>query len=179
MSKCTKMLTLLKPVRWSRFSITCLETSVSFLKSPGLCSFILNSRFGIVTLAEHTHLLCLVLTLLPTISWPLICLTPYLPPRHFQPAPPSPLSLFYFFFHQLRGRIVCSLLQCSPVYSLSTLFPVGTVYLHSFAPSFLPAFSPFQLLSLYLRYQPACVSLSTILAASSLTFLLSFFSCSH
>ena len=60
------------------------------------------------------------------------------------PAPPSPPSLSHFFFHQLRCKIVCSHLQCSSLYSLSTLFPIGIVCLHSFAPSSLPAFFLFQ-----------------------------------
>ena len=59
----------------------------------------------------------LVLTILPPVLWPLVCLTPSLPPRHFQPAPPSPLFLFHFFFHQLQCRIVCSHLQYSSLYS--------------------------------------------------------------
>ena len=103
---------------------------------------------------EHTRLLCLVSTFLPPISWPLVCLTSSSPSRHFQPGPPSPLSLSHFFFHQLHCKIVCSHLQCSSLYSLSTLFPVGTIYLHSFTPSYLPGLSPFQSLFQYLRYQP-------------------------
>ena len=35
----------------------------------------------------------------------------------------------HFFFPQLHCRIVCSHLQCSSLYSLFTLFPVGAVYL--------------------------------------------------
>ena len=93
---------------------------------------------------EHMHLLCLISTLLSPVSWQLDCLTLSSPPRHFQPAPLSPLSLSHFFIHQLHCRIVCSHFQCSLLYSLSILFSVGTVHLYSFAPSCLPAFSPFQ-----------------------------------
>ena len=75
-------------------------------------------------------LLYLGWTLLLPASWPLVCLTPSLPSRHFQPAPTSPLSLSHFFFHQLHCRTVCSHLQCSLLYSLSTLFPVGSICLH-------------------------------------------------
>ena len=130
---------------------------------------------------EHTCLLCLVSTLLSPVSWPLVCLTPSSPPRHFQPAPPSPLSLCHFFFHQLRCRIVCIHLQCSSLYFLSTLFSVGTICLHSFAPSCLSTLFLFQSLFLYLRYQPlyVCVSPSTVPTVSSLAFLLSFSSCFH
>ena len=111
------------------------------------------------------------------VSWPLFCLIPFLPARHFRPDSPSPLSLPHFFFHYLRRTIVCRQLQCSLLYSLSNLFPVGTVNLHSFAPTCLPALSPFQLLFQHLRYQSLRVSvfLSTLLAASSLA-LLRFFS---
>ena len=58
--------------------------------------------------------------------------------------------------------IGCRYLQCSPFYSLSTLFAVGTIHLHSFAPSSLPALSPFQSLFLYmcLRYPPLRVYVS-------------------
>ena len=87
-------------------------------------------------------------------GWPLFCLTPSSPPRHFQAAPPSTPSLSCFFFHELHCRIVYSHPQCFSLYSLSTLFPVNTVYLHSFNPSCLPALSPFQSLFLYLRYPP-------------------------
>ena len=80
---------------------------------------------------------------LPPASWPLVCLTHSSPPGHFQPAPTLRLSLSHFFFHQLRCKIVCVHLQCSLLYSLSTLFPVGTICLHSFAPSYLPALFPF------------------------------------
>ena len=127
---------------------------------------------------EHAHLLCLVPSLLPPVSWPLVCLIPSSPPRHFRPAPPS---LLHFFFHQLRCKIVCSHLQCSSLFSLFTLFPVGTVCLYSFAPSSLPALFRFQSLFLYLRYPPlrVSVSFSTVPAASSLAFLLSFSSYFH
>ena len=53
------------------------------------------------------NLLYLGWTHLPLASWPLVCPTPSSPPEHFQPAPPSPLSLFHFFFHLLRCKIVC------------------------------------------------------------------------
>ena len=35
----------------------------------------------------------------------------------------------------LYYKIVCSHLQCSSLYTLSTLFPIGTICLHSFSPS--------------------------------------------
>ena len=73
------------------------------------------------------RLLYLGWTHLPPASWPSVCLTPSSLPRHFQPAPPSALSLSHFFFHQLRCRIFCIHLQCSLLYSLSTLFPVDTM----------------------------------------------------
>ena len=75
------------------------------------------------------RLLYLGWTLLPPASWPLVCLTPFSPPGHFQPALPSPLPLSHFFFHQLCCKIVCIHLQYSLLYSLSTLFPVGTICL--------------------------------------------------
>ena len=56
------------------------------------------------------------------------CLAPSLPPRHFQPYALSQLSLSHFFFHELHCRKVCRHLPCCSLYSLSTLFPVGTVY---------------------------------------------------
>ena len=87
-------------------------------------------------------LLYLGWTLLLPASWPLVCLTPYSPTRHFQPALPSPLSLSHFFFHQLRCKIFCVHLQCSLLYSLSTLFPVWhnmSTFLRSIlSASFLP-----------------------------------------
>ena len=131
---------------------------------------------------NHTRLLCLELTILPPVSWPLVCLIPSLSPRHFQPAPPTSLSLTHFFFHQLCSKIACIHLQCYSLYSLSTLFPVGTVCLvRSFAPLSLSALFRFKSLFLYLRYTflRVCVSLSTVPAASSLAFLLSFSFCFH
>ena len=115
------------------------------------------------------RLLYIELTILPPVLWPLVYLTPYSTPGHFQPAPPSPLSLSHFFFHQSRCKIVCIHLHCSLFYSLSTLFPVGTVCLRSFAPSILPALFPFHSLFQYLRYPPLRVSVSffTFPAASS------------
>ena len=92
---------------------------------------------------EHMRLLYLEWTLLLPASWPLVCLTPSSPPGHFQPAPPSALSLSHFFFPQLRCRIFCIHRQCSLLYYLSTLFPVDTICLHSFAPSYLPTLFPF------------------------------------
>ena len=65
---------------------------------------------------EHMHLLCLISTLLSPVSWQLDCLTLSSPPRHFQPAPLTPLSLSHFFIHQLHCRIVCSHFQCSLLY---------------------------------------------------------------
>ena len=59
------------------------------------------------------RLLYLGWTHFPPALWPLVCLTPSSPPGHFQPAPPSALSLSHFFFHQLRCRIFCILRQCS------------------------------------------------------------------
>ena len=102
----------------------------------------------------HTRLLCSVWTLLPLVSWPLICLTPSSPPQYYQSVPSSPLSLSHFFFHQVYCRIVCSHLQCSSFYSFSTLFPAGIVHLLSFTPSCLPALFPLQSFFLHLRYQP-------------------------
>ena len=58
---------------------------------------------------QHTCLLYLVFTLLPPVSWSLVCLTP---PRQFQTAPPLPQFFCHFFFHQLYFRIVCSHFQC-------------------------------------------------------------------
>ena len=87
-------------------------------------------------------------------SWPSVCLTPSSLPRHFQPALPSALFLSHFFFRQLRCRIFCIHLQCSLLYSLSTLFPVDTICLHSFVPSYLPALFPFQSSFQYLKYPP-------------------------
>ena len=101
---------------------------------------------------EHTRLLCSVLTLLPPVLWPLVCLTPSSPPRNFQTAPSSPISLSHFFFYHLHRTTVCHRLQCSSLYSLSTLFPLGIVHLFTFAPSCLPALSPFPSLLLHLRY---------------------------
>ena len=87
------------------------------------------------------RLLYLGWTLLPPTSWPLVCLTPSSPTGHFQPAPPSALSLSHFFFHQLRCRIFCIHCQCSLLYSLSTLFPVGTICLYIFLCSIISACS--------------------------------------
>ena len=90
------------------------------------------------------HLLCLISTLLSPVSWQLDCLTLSSPPRHFLLAHHYLYPIF--FIHQLHCRIVCSHFQCSLLYS------VGTVHLHSFALSCLPAFSPFQSLFLYLKH---------------------------
>ena len=77
------------------------------------------------------RLLYLESTLLPPVSWPLVCLISSSPPGHFQPAPPLLLSLSYFFFHQLRCKMICIQLQCSLLFSLSTLLPLGTVCIPS------------------------------------------------
>ena len=84
-----------------------------------------------------------------------------------------------FFLRSLRCKIVCSHIQCSLLYSLSTLFLVVTVCLHSFVPSSLPVLFPFQLLFPYLRYPPLRVSVffSTLPVVSSLAFCLSFSFC--
>ena len=128
---------------------------------------------------EHTCLLYFVLNFLPPVSWPLVCLTLSSPPRHFQPAPPSPLSLSHFFFHQLYCRIVCSHLRCSLLYSLSTLFPVGTVYLCSIMSA---SSLPFPVIVSIFKV-PTLISVHlspfTAPAASSLATLLSFSSCFH
>ena len=62
------------------------------------------------------HLLYLGWTHLPPASWPSVCPTPSSPPGHFQPDPPSALSLSHFFFHQLRCKIFYIHLQCSLLY---------------------------------------------------------------
>ena len=90
-------------------------------------------------------------------------------------------TISMLFFLPSSCRIVCIHLQCSSLYFLSTFFSVGTICLHSFAPSCLSTLFLFQSLFLYLRYQPlyVCVSPSTVPTVSSLAFLLSFSSCFH
>ena len=134
--------------------------SVSFTPTSFISSFTTSKNLLFVLPLLLFPCNSISIIFISTYSWSLLMTCPYhlslpslifIPKRSFTP---SPLSLSHFFFYQLRCKIFCIHLQCFLVYSLSTLFLVGTICLHSFAPSYLPALLPFQSSFQYLWYPP-------------------------